>query len=200
MCCIYIVCGGRSCSEDNDRSETATLAATKDSIRHSFEIEAPGSRQLLAYETSAKQKLTDFADYLKIVSDTTLDIRFRKQAAGMALNMFVSKTCNTGSWNRLIQSDNIQTLQQLLDKSLEKGMTGWIQPCQIEITTPLVRENDSSFKGNLTFSARLFVFQNPEQTINLPKKVETEIFVLRKIKEIGKERLNIWEVSLGNMN
>ncbi len=45
---------------------------------------------LRAYEVTAAQRFNDFADYLRIISDTTLDLKFRQHAAELVKGLFIS--------------------------------------------------------------------------------------------------------------
>jgi hypothetical protein len=81
---IWIICGSRSCGNGESlkaQREKKLVTALKDSIKQAVEVDSPSDQLLKAYEAKACQKLSDFADYLKIVSDSSLDATFRQQAS-----------------------------------------------------------------------------------------------------------------------
>ncbi len=179
-------------------NEANALAASRDSIRKVFEVYHPDEDLLRAYEETARQKLSDFADYLKIISDTSLNIIFREHAAEMANRLFENVDADIRHWAETYSENDISTLKELLAKSLSEGLTFWIQPEQINVAEPLTARNDSTYSGKLSFYQKCIPFdvRKPTQPI-LPMK-SINIHVIKKIKSFGDESLIVWEVYLGN--
>ena len=92
MFALIILCAP-SCEDEQEmaKHEEAVLEATKNDIRSEFETDYLTESALFAYETAAKQKLSDFADYLHIMIDTSLDMSFRVKASEMLKNIFQSE-------------------------------------------------------------------------------------------------------------
>jgi hypothetical protein len=203
MALMWIIFGAPSCSESGgarERYEQKHIAESVDSIKQMFEVDIPDAWMLNAYEETAGQKLSDFADYLKIASDSTKDMIFRTQAAEMAGKLFISGDINIRNWNKSYPDNTINTLKELLAKSLSQGMSSWLQPYEINVSLPLNQQNDSSFKGRLSFYLTSINYLNPDQTTPNAGKLEIDFYALRKVKPFGETKLKVWEVYLGDIN
>jgi hypothetical protein len=200
---IWLFCSSRTCTEDRNLSaidEVNALAAAKDSIRQTFEVDQPDEDLLRAYEKTARQKLSDFADFLKIVSDTSLNIKFREQAAEMVKRLFENGDADIRNWAKVYSETEISTLKELLSKSLSNGSAFWIQPEQIDVSEPLSATNDSTYRGKLSFYQKCIPFDFRKPTPQILQMKSINIHVIKKIKSFGDESLNVWEVYLGNFN
>ncbi|MEI8045950.1 MAG: hypothetical protein WCI92_01120 [Bacteroidota bacterium] len=197
---IYFICGARSCNDGHSREDENNkklLSYTKDSIKQAFEIDKPNDELLKSYETKACQKLVDFADYLKIAADTSINVLFRHQAAEMAGKLFLSKEINFRKWGDESSKTDEFSLDRLLEKSLSEGSAYWIQPMQIEVAEPLIWTNDSTYSGKLSFRPQ-YVFYNSQRVEESHVKLSTlEFCVIKNRKSFGKEQLLVWEVYLG---
>jgi hypothetical protein len=180
--------------------ESNALAASKDSIRKVFEVDHPEEDLLGAYEETARQKLSDFADYLKIVSDTTMNIKFREQAAEMVKRLFVNGGTRVGVWAKAYSYNDISTLDELTSKGLSKGFHLWIQPENIKVDAPLAARNDSICTGRLSFYQNCLPFDSLKSPSKNSQMVSVDIFIIKRIKSFGDEKLNVWELYLGNFN
>lgn len=193
---VYLICSAKSCSDDGNMNEHNILIVSKDSIKQSFQINLPSDRHLRAYETTAKQKLADFAEFLKIASDTSVDAGFRQQASDMAANLFISREASLGKWGRAFPGAN--TLEKLLIKSLSEGFRFDVRPDMIELGTPLKQINDSSFKGSLSFHWLQSPCDNTNQPATVSSRFGIAIYALKKSKSFGNENLTVWNVFLGD--
>jgi hypothetical protein len=198
---IYFICGSRTCTEENNAkeiNEAKLLDASKDSIVKEFEFGKLQDEHLLAFEETAEQKLSDFADYLKIVSDTSLDIIFRKKAVEMVRRIFLSEATDMKTWCSGYAINDISTLNQLLERSLLKGFPLWIQPVQIQVRKSLEEVNDSTYSGKLSFYQNCIPFDVQKPQLHISEKTEVDIYLMKKAKSFGDESFTIWEVYLGN--
>jgi hypothetical protein len=180
-------------------NEEKLIVALKDSVRIVFETDSIGDTFIRAYEETARRKLIDFADYLKIVSDTSLDKEFRKQAAEMVSKIFISGEVKIVNWNIINSKSGINTLEQLLDKSLSEGMISWIEPFKINVRKPLILLNDSALVGSLSFYQRRIPFVDEISSDTIDKMFFIDIYTLKKVKSFDKEQFRIWEVFLGDI-
>jgi hypothetical protein len=199
---IYLMCSSKGCTDDgnlNEIREDKIIVASKDSILHAFEFDTPGYKLLRAYEATAIQKLTDFADYLKISSDSSLNKTFRIQASEMAGRLFISLDADTHNWNKIHPEPEPKPLTELLKKSLLNKNIGWIRPAQIKIETPLTLKNDSTCSGTLSFYQQYIPFDSAKPLETGSGMCIIDIYALKKLKSFGKESLTIWEVYLGNI-
>jgi hypothetical protein len=181
-------------------NEANALAASKDSIRMAFASDHPDEDKLRAYEETARQKLSDFADYLKIVSDTSMNIKFREQAAEMVKRLFVNGDTDVRNWSKAYSEYDISTLNELLSEGLSKGFSLWFQPYMINVITPLSARDDSTYTGKLSFHQKCIPFDIQTSEVNISQMPGVDIYVIKIAKSFGDERLSIWEVYLGNFN
>ena len=67
---VLLIIGAPSCVDEREaiEREELILAETKENIRKEFETEYLTEASLYATETVAKQKLSDLADYLRILT------------------------------------------------------------------------------------------------------------------------------------
>ncbi len=200
---IWLICGARSCNENDnlrEQRERELLSASKDSIKDAFELSSPSDQQLKTFENTAIQKLTDFADYMKIASDSSVDGTFRKQAAEMAGKLFISGGVNTRIWSSMYYENDISTLDKLIGTSLEKGMPYYNEPIGITVNKSLTIKNDSTYAGKLTFYLQSAHFDGFKAPVSTPEKRKIDIYAIKKTKQFGKAQIKVWEVYLGNMD
>ena len=87
----FILFSAKRCDDDgeeNRRLEEAEMKEVIDSVRNEFKADYLREESLFAYEQKAKQKLRDFADYMNIAHDSSLDSAFRTQAEIMTYDLF----------------------------------------------------------------------------------------------------------------
>ena len=200
---LYILCSSKSCSDDRtsgSRFEKGRIEAARDSVRHVFGTDTLSTSRLKAFEHTAEQKLVDFADYLKIASDTSVNALFRKQGAEMAGHLFIPGKVIISNWSQTDATPTRVTLQDLLEKCISVGMRTWVQPGTITILIPFIRENDSAYKGRLVFYGHNVSYSEPFQKQNASKRLSVDIYAIRKVKSFGTENLRVWEVYLGDIN
>jgi hypothetical protein len=200
---ICFICGSPTCSEDSHMksvNEQNALALSRDSIRKAFEIDYPDEELLKAYEETAKQKLSDFADYHKIVSDTSVNIKFREQGAEMVKNLFISNDIKIRNWGYGESENDISTLKELLEKGLSEGSAYWTQPEQIKVLSPLAAVNDSTYTGRLSFYKKCTPFDTRKSQPPISQMISVDIHVIKRGKSFGDTTIMMWEVYLGNLN
>ncbi len=198
---LYIICSAKSCGDgnaDSNTQEEKLVVATMDSLKHTMEVNSPDEQHLSNLESVAILKVQDFADYLKVAADTAQETAFRKQAAAMTLKLFADKNSDLKAWSQLYTEKRAETLDQLLTQCNQKGNTCWIRPFDFSIKQSLIRKNDSTFTGIITFSAQCISYANPQQMTGSPAKIDMEILAIRHNKHFGKNQMKVWEAFLGN--
>ena len=172
----------------------------KDSVKNIFMSDSVPDLLLKAFEITAAEKLCDFADYLKIISDTTLDLRFRQQAVELVRDLFVSGDIELHSWSSVYPVTDLNTLELLLSHSLTEGMSCWVQPVQISVRTPFIRESGSPFTGTFSFYQNCISFNNHDTSKIVSERLLIDMFIIKRLKSFGMEQIRVWEVYLGNIN
>ncbi len=200
---IYLLCSADGCSEDalmKEQREQRLIEELKSNLKSAFESESVSDQYLAAYELTAQEKLIDFADYLKIVSDSSLDMQFRLQAAEMISRLFVPGKIETGSWSKVYPEKNLNTLNKLLDRSLSNGISLSVKPTRIGVEKPFMRLNDSTYIATLSFLQNYVLFDSGDSSESTSDKLFLDFFIRKRVKTFGKEQMKVWELYLGNFH
>ena len=200
---IYLICSARTCTEDEDtatKREEQHIINLRDSIKSVFISDTLSDQFLKSFEITAIQKLNDFADYLKIISDTSLEVQFRQQAAGLVRDLFVNDKIGLHDWGIIYPEHNPETLKYLIEHCLSDGIPFWIQPSQISIRNSFTRENDSTYLGSLSFYQNRIPFINPEQSEIVIGELVIDIYLIKSLKFIGDQQFKVWDVYLGDIH
>ena len=179
--------------------EEAILNETRGKIRAEFETEYLTKASLFGYEATAKQKLSDFVDYLHIVADTSLDLSFRVQAAEMIKNTFFSENIilqlappNKGFGKQI-------DVSILVEKGLEERMLlPFFSIDSIHIQEPIHRTGNNSYSGTLGFIQLFNNSTGPSEIINVVAR-EADIYLKKEDKLFGSDTLRVWNVRLGEI-
>lgn len=190
-----------SCVDEqtNALREEAILSATKNDIRTEFETDYLTEASLFAYETTAKQKLSDLVDYFHIMTDTSLDMSFRVKAGEMIGSTFQSENVTL-----LLAGQDTKSVKELKVRLLiKKGLKNKLPHLpftfdSIHINEPLHRIDNTTYFGILNFSQNFTDPVKPEQIIKSFKR-STDLWVIKEEKVFGTDSLKIWNVRLGDI-
>jgi len=198
---ILFVIYAPSCVDEraNALREEAILTGTKNDIRTEFEIDYLNETSLFAYETTAKQKLSDLVDYLHIMTDTSLDMSFRAKAGEMIISTFQSENVTIQLAGQDTESIKKLKVQHLIKKGLKNKLPN--QPFSfdsINIYEPIHRINNTTYSGVLKFSQNFTDPSNPEQIIKSTRR-NADFWVVKEDKVFGTDSLKIWITRLGDI-
>ena len=196
---LIVICAPSCGDEQAANREEAILNDAKTNIRTEFEFDYLMEASLFAFEKTATQKLSDFADYFHIMSDTSLDMSFRQKASEMIKSTFQSENITLQLTNQDNVLKNGIEVRLLIKKGLENSIS--FPPFifdSIRIHEPLHRIENNMYSGSLI---SLQKFTNPNQSKQLLKSLtrEVDFYVLKQDKIFGTDTLNIWNVRLGEI-
>ncbi len=137
---------------------------------------------------------------MKIISDTTLDLRFRQHAAGLIRDLFISDEIDVSGWSKTYPEPDLDILEHLLSYSLSEGVLFWLKPIDIAIIKPFTSTNDSTFTGNLSFNYKSLYHSGQETTEITSGRLVIDICLMKETRSFGNEQFRVWEVYLGNIN
>jgi hypothetical protein len=170
-------------------------------IDYEFEKDQLSSLALKAFEQRAIQKISDFADYLNILTDDSLDSAFLYQANEMLFSLFYSKNVEVSINHSKAAFEKHMKLVDFLsyfqgDKSLK---------VKIDISDFKI-EDSLNFAGRKHYSGEiscLFSVQNigNDKTI-LPNGIYNTVIKIesRKTEKLfGTIPKQIWEIFLGDI-
>ncbi len=165
-------------SQDTLLKEEARLMEEIENIKVEFVSDYLKSESLFAFEKKAKQKLRDYADYVAIVNDNTLDTSFRKLAYQMMQDLFyhqeVPVLSNTSEY--LINIDSVKT------------------------KNPLQRVSESKYIGELRFKMAITEIGIDDTLIIGPQWYSIKMIGKKTSSSFGSDTLQIWKVFLGDVN
>lgn len=200
---IYIVCSARTCNENDEATEKQKEQYTMNlmnSVKNVFTSDSLSDHFLRAYEMTAIEKLNDFADYMKIISDTAMDLRFRQHSAELAKGLFVSDEIKLHNWSKAYPQSDLYTLELLLSYSLSEGIPYWMNPFRITVHKPFVNENDTTFIGNLSFLNKCVPLDSKDTSEIISGELLIDIYLVKKLRYFGQDRIEVWNVYLGEIN
>ncbi len=198
---VIFVIYAPSCVDEDARAmrDDDILTEARNDVRVEFETDYLSEVSLFAYESTAKQKLSDFIDYLHILADTSLNMSFRLKAGEMIQSTFLSKNVNV----QLCQPGDKQPKKLDIQKLVEKGLKNELSFRDFSIGTihvmlPLQRAGDVVYKGSLSFSKN-FIIPDPSGQKSNSISNNADIFLIKEDKIFGTDTLRVWSVKLGEI-
>ena len=200
---VYLVLCGKSCVSDQDikLQQQKEATAMMDNIRDEFGMENLNEDSQFAMEIAAVQKLNDFADYLMIYSNSSLDSAFRIRAAGLITDLFVSRQSAISFGFRDIEKEGRWTLATLLDDSWGDEVDSvYVRYDSIRFMNHLNQSDALSYKALMNCSQSVVAYSSTNTYIISDEQIEVNILVSRREKSFGSDTLTIWVVQLGDMD
>ncbi|MBC8315982.1 MAG: hypothetical protein ISR57_03665 [Bacteroidales bacterium] len=176
----FILFSAKSCEEDteeNRRLEEAEYKEAVDRVKDEFEADFLREESLFVFEQKAKQNLKDFADYMNIANDTSLDSAFRNQAKAMTNELFYLRHTPVIS--------RYPTFKLFIDS--------------IHVIQPLQRTGDSEYQGILGFREGVTRVSGQGAITSFISLKKVEILAIKSDKLFGTDTLKIWKVYLGKL-
>ncbi|WKN45505.1 hypothetical protein [Tunicatimonas pelagia] len=179
-------------------NESAEATIMSGELEAQFTTDYLSGDLLYALEVRAQQKLIDFADYVTLIGNPTIDSTFRQQAQEQARQLFIHPQM------LVVWEEEQLTLESFLHEIEQKSDNQQYIIQDIELVQPLRQDSarreptrqDSAqqYSGLLTFSQLL---ATEGQEVAYQRKVE--IWVKKVDKQFGNEHKQVWEVFLGSI-
>jgi len=175
---IYFIVSAKGC--DHNEQDTGGLdqnqaQKVKDSITSMFETDTLSQASLRAFEATARLKLNDLTDYLKIINDSLADKAFKDKAREMAMALFV------------------------YGKKAPDNFQG-VDFDSVSVSRGLQRYSDTVYSGQLVVKVRWPNNAGVKGKIPPVKILTVEIFALKQEKIFGKDTVKVWNVLLGDIH
>jgi len=201
---IYLLSSSKSCShgeQTNADREEAIIRITRDSLRSAFESDTLSASMLHAFEDNARMKFTDFADYMKILGDSSIAPEFRDHTRELTRDLFISENTPVKYFAGPAGSLRVKTLNDLLlAGQWIRGSSCRLTPDSVHVISPLQRTSDSIFRGRLGFSVSFSHATSRKPATYWPVSGTIDFFVAKREKNFGNDTLKIWSVFLGEMS
>jgi hypothetical protein len=192
---LYFLLCSKSCNNQADFNaarEQWGVEDARDSIKSLFGASALSEKSIHAYEKNAKRKFVDFCDYYTILNDPKTTSDFKQHIEEMILGLFLSDSCSihfsegTGGKKGKIRLAEVANFK--MDYSPIQLDSVWVMKDLEEL-------NDSVFYGKLGFLHRSASISGHPGRIS---KGTAAFWTIKREKRFGKERLNVWNVFLGD--
>ena len=199
---VYLLTCAKSCNDRQDSDNSNDLSqvnAAKDSISSAFSADTLSSAGLRALETTARYKLSDFSDYLRVFTDTNVSPAFRTKAGEMISNLFVSRDV----WLEISCSGHRDEkgirLKDMLDSEKKSRLVeAGITSDSISVKQSLHRVNDTLLSGQLAFRIQCTHMKGQNRPLATAKDNVAEILVVKRLKIFGSDSLKVWKIFLGD--
>ncbi len=197
---LFVLCAP-SCEDEQESAnrEEAILTEAKKNILKEFETDYLDEASLFAYEVTAKQKLSDFSDYLHMMMDTSLEMSFRIKAGEMIKKTFQSENVSLRLDKEEKKTRPEFEVHLLIKDGLENKLK--LPPFSVDsiiVHEPLHRIGNTTYSGILRFSQNFTDPSQPGLIINSIRR-NTDVYVVKEDKIFGADTLKIWSVRLGEI-
>jgi hypothetical protein len=197
---IILLFTAEQCGEagENQRQENI-LSFRKNEIRSNFESGILSDSSLFEYEKAAKQKLGDLADYLRILTDTSMQKPFREKAAEMIRNTYISDSVDI----ELFFEPGKPVLKMKIGSLIREGLENQLPlyDCNIEsikVVKPFLRVQEESYSTTLSF-IQVPVKYHYNNESGQSGSFNMAVLISKEIKIFGSDSLSIWKMHFGNM-
>ncbi len=136
-------------------------------------------------------------DYLKIVSDTSLNMSFRIKAGEMISHIFVTGTIQLGI------EEQVEGQDYGVKMVIKKGLNNELRI--LNFTIDSVQMHEALHRtGNMTYTGKLIFSQDfslDENRIVIVKSVKwiANFYLMKEAKIFDSDTLIVWNVKLGNI-
>ena len=197
----YITLCSRSCSEQGQSQAVSgenMLIKEKNDIKTEFESAYLSGNSLKAFESKAKQKLTDLSDYLNILSNPAMDSSFKALSGKMIIDLFNADSIRITDLITNKKDGEKFSVTELLRRTSQFGAAKIIFD-SIKVIEPLHAVSGDRYTGRLAFSRKYQrgISNNSISSYSIPGSAD---FSVEKIKKsFGGDTLQVWNVKLGTI-
>jgi hypothetical protein len=197
---IILLFTAEQCGEARETTrQEYLLNSRKNEIRSNFESGFLTESSLYEYETAAKQKLKDIADYLQILTDTTAQLPIREKAGEMISGNFISKSSRI----TLRAKPGGNPTEMIIDSLIRSGLQNSLIFSRftfdsLKIEQPFHRENEEYYSAALSFIQKFENLQSNALAQTCPTG-HLEVCIIKKIKVFGSDSLLVWVMQFRNI-
>ena len=196
LVCIFWIGFLAGCASVN-KEEAGYSTTQKDPQKESriyesqFTAERLSEKHFEAFETRAIEKLHDFTDYLRIISDDRYNEEFKINAMAQARELFIEHSLIT-----LPDIAESASLDVFLDQSYQDANQGYLIIENPSIKVPLREATKNLYEGSVAFQLSLLVNGD---TLTKTEERQAQFYLMKTEKSFGAKKKKVWEVFLGNI-
>ena len=150
------------------------------------------------FETAAKEKLHDFINYLELISNKSINIEMRQQAAAQALALFsdTNVASVSGYFTDTTSLPPTEFISAVLNSEYDSLK---VTVDRMEVKNSFNRINDSTYIGLLSITHHVQAFQHKQGKDIFKGEKLAEIVLQKKEKQFGEEKQLVWDIRLSRM-
>ena len=193
---LSLMLKAESCSDGSEMTSQEKYVDQKTrQIKSQFQAETLRDFELADFEKSSKQKLADFADYLKILTDSSLQQPFREKAAEMVQEIFISDSIIVS-----ICASPGKIIEYGIGQLVQKGLNNEIGSVQIQYDS-IRFEQSFQWNGLNHYFAEMSFIQrtsgpDDDQSLKRSMKGKMNARIIKENKIFGSDTLSIWVLKL----
>lgn len=196
VCFIWIgfLAGCASVNKEEAGYSSTQKDAQKESriYESQFTAERLSEKHFEAFETRAIEKLHDFTDYLRIISDDRYNEEFKINAMTQARELFIEHSLIT-----LPDITESASLDAFLDQSYQNPNPGYLIIENPSIKVPLREATKNLYEGAVAFQLSLLV--NGDTLKTKTEERQAQFYLMKTEKNFGAKKKKVWEVFLGDI-
>ncbi len=182
-------------------SYSQSLEVEENFNNNSFTAKKLTKFQLSGFEKRASQKITDFANYIQIISDKSYDLSLRKHALKLTIDLFINENISIKLNNKNISKENPTKLSKFLKAVLESDYSKiTVDISDIQILENLNSDKKGDYKGKLIYTETFKYYKNNRLISTYKQKRETDINLIKIDKNFGTSQTKVRSILLGNIN
>jgi hypothetical protein len=175
-------------------------------LEHTFKMNGQLSQlRVDGFQTRGVQKVYDFANYIELISDKSLDKELREQAREMALKLFNSSdnvvldnTALTVKGDEEFTENKVADYLDVIMNSKYDKVIAKLDTIS-DLTQPLEMTLNGNYKGQMVVELGFEVVEKGKERSLAPAYTRTVELILKKVeKSFGNEKMEIWEILIGD--
>jgi len=200
----FFLLSSRSCVPDTDLDQEERLKVQQNKIRGEIEKDFGSAYlfedQLIVYGDKARQKLLDFADYLSLYSDKSMDTLFKQQIRDILYSLFYKP--DPLMQLAVVPGDIAENKQKSLSKLIGSIIASDYQSIifsvyDLKTLEPLHRESDDQYTGSIRCNFRISGLADLDTTLLYNQCNRVKTIVTRTNKSFGEGKtMLVWQVFL----
>ena len=192
--------GNMESAEESFALEEAPVeeaAYTDDELAESFESDTLNNEQLAIFQERAGQKLEDFIDYVKIISNKSFDAQLRLEASKQVLELFADTSVMV-NFSIHPDSKTSQSIGEFLKEVRLSQYDSLLIKTDSVVIEPAVKM-DNSYSGSISAKVKILGYQK-SKIVFQSKAVHQATSIIQKTqKQFGNEQKMVWIVAIGEV-
>jgi len=197
---LFMFLKAEKCSEQNENAAQDMLVnQMKKEIKSQFDADFLSEASLHEHGKAAKQKLADFADYLRILADSSLLRPYREKAGEMISNLFMSDTVRIKIISGHGRKDHEYSIGQLVQSGLQNELfISRILFDSVQVSRPFTPTGPDSYSAVLSFTEKI-LDRRDSTAAEASISRQINALITREYKIFASDTLSVWVLHLGKI-